>query len=216
MQFPHPSPLLNFTDHNFFLPIIIAFMQLLTFCTVCSAHIGNSVCNRWNERVSVQKILKHYNTLAHKHADTEHTIQRRSNHCVVCLRSLYQFYYYIYSMIIISDSLHFSHSVALYCTFFRCALWVHWTNRHMQTPGECSLPCSHCVCTYGIVCMWNDVCSIAMLLLLAHLLLEVVMMKWTVKGRATLKRNLKQGEDGKGERNKYALHLSNSIAYKLH
>lgn len=180
----------------FFLPIIIAFMQLLTYCTECSAHT-----------LAIQFAIAKMNESAYKRYSntlTQHTIQRRSNHCVVCLRSLYQFYYYIYSMIIISDSLHFSHSVALYWMFFRCALWVHWTNRHKHTCilQENALFHAHTVSVRMVYFACEMMCAVLQCWCCARSLAarcSMMMMKWTVKGRATLKWNLQEGEDGKGE-----------------
>lgn len=151
-------------------------MQLLTYCTVHTLVIQFAIAEMNDsayKRYFYTHIQMHY---TEKHtADTEHTIQRRSNHCVVCLRSLYQFYYYIYSMIIISDSLHFSHSVALQTHFFSVRA-VSALHTHTLQENALFHTYIHVYSVYMLYFACEMMCAVLLLLIFfrAHCYIKVV------------------------------------------
>lgn len=216
MRFPHPRSFyfcwILLTIMLFFSLLFLLLSLLCNYSRIaqlCTAHIGNSVYYRWNERCSAQKILKH--------ADTEHIESKDDQITVWCAYA------------------HFANSIIIFIVWSLLAILcifpirLRWFFISVRAASECIEQTDihshahilqenalfHVRIVCGVFCMWNDVCSIAMLLLLAHSLAArgcvVWMTKQTVKGRATLKRKPEWGEDGKGIRNKYSLLFSSQI-----
>lgn len=200
---PSPWFSLHFTDHNFFsLPIIIAFVQLLTYCTVCSAHT-----------LAIQFAIAEMNESAHKRYSNTHThIRTHSRSPHINMQTLN-----IQSkddqITVWCAYAHFTNSIiifivwsllAILCIFpirLRCTVFfffgarskcIEQTDTHSYIHSFQENALFHVHTVYGIFCMWNDVCSIAMLLLLlAHLRLRVVWWWWSglLKGEPRCKEN---------------------------